>query len=115
MSIELLENRIAPAALFLNSKSASFSDSDGDLVTVSFSKPILTQANIASVISDGPTPAIDLTGLGKDAPGLSLAQGASIAFSVKKAVDGDGFASIASINASGLDLASIWPRSPAQR
>jgi hypothetical protein len=42
MSIELLENRIAPAALFLNSKSASFSDSDGDLVTVSFSKPILT-------------------------------------------------------------------------
>ena len=107
MSIELLENRIAPAALFLNSKSASFSDSDGDLVTVSFSKPILTQANIASVISDGPTPAIDLTGLGKDAKGLSLAQGASIAFSVKKAVDGDGFASIASINASGLDLASI--------
>lgn len=107
MSIELLENRIAPAALFLNSKSASFSDSDGDLVTVSFSKPILTQANLASVLSDGPTPAIDLTGLGKDAKGLSLAQGASISFSVKKGTSGDGFASIASINASGLDLASI--------
>jgi hypothetical protein len=107
MSIELLENRIAPAALFLNSKSASFSDSDGDLVTVSFSKPILTQANLASVLSDGPTPAIDLTGLGKDAEGLSLAQGASISFTVKKAVGGDGFASIASINASGVDLASI--------
>jgi hypothetical protein len=107
MSIELLENRIAPAALFLNSKSASFSDSDGDLVTVSFSKPILTQANLASVLSDGPTPAIDLTGLGKDAKGFSLAHLSGISFSVKKGASGDGFASIASINASGIDLSSI--------
>jgi hypothetical protein len=107
MSIELLENRIAPAALFLNSKSASFSDSDGDIVTVSFSKPILTQANLASVLSDGPTPAIDLTGLGKDAKGLNLAHLSGISFSVKKGASGDGFASIASINASGIDLSSI--------
>jgi hypothetical protein len=107
MSIELLENRIAPAAVFLNSKSASFSDSDGDIVTVSFSKPILTPANVASVISDGPTPAIDLTGLPKDAKGLSPAHLSRISLSVKKGLSGDGFASIASINASGIDLASI--------
>jgi hypothetical protein len=107
MSIELLENRIAPAAVFINSKSASFSEPDGDIVTVSFSKPILTQANLASVLSDGPTPAIDLTGLGKDAKGFSLAHLSGISFSVKKGASGDGFASIASINASGIDLSSI--------
>ena len=44
--IEPLEARIAPAALtFLNSKTATFKDVDGDLVTISISKGGITFAD----------------------------------------------------------------------
>ena len=49
-SIELLESRIAPAAVFINSSTARCTDADGDSITVKFSKGILTQDNVDEVL-----------------------------------------------------------------
>ena len=50
MNVESLESRIAPAAVFLNSTKARYTDVDGDAVMVTFSKPILTAANVNTVL-----------------------------------------------------------------
>ena len=49
-SLEFLEPRIAPAIL-LSPQSFSYIDIDGDDVRVTFSKPILTQANFDSIVN----------------------------------------------------------------
>jgi hypothetical protein len=49
ISIEPLEDRIAPATLLPGGKIVTFTDQDGDDVTVKFSKPILTNANVGSI------------------------------------------------------------------
>src|SRR6476659_2580849 len=48
--IEALEARIAPAAVFINATTATYNDTDGDHVTVKFSKPLLTVANVDTVL-----------------------------------------------------------------
>lgn len=107
-TIELLESRIAPAAVFVSSKIATYTDSDGDLVKVSFSKAILTAGNVGSIVVEtgNGLDNIDLTAAALDAHNVSLAKGATITVAVTSVV-GDGFADVAKITATGIDLGAI--------
>ncbi len=108
-SIELLESRIAPAAVFVNATTAKYTDVDGDDVLVKFSKPILTMANVTSVLLTTAASGIgdqlqtiDLTGV------AATAQGTSITVTAKHgASGGDGFADVAQISATGIDLGVV--------
>ncbi len=112
-SIELLESRIAPAVstvAFVDSHTATYTDVDGDLVTVKFSNPILTATNINTVLRVGgagegnfvKTLALDGTA------GLATsAAGTDITVSVKAAPLGDGLAEIGDISAPGIDLGTV--------
>src|SRR5687767_2890429 len=83
LNIELLESREAPATLVGNNK-VTYQDLDGDNVTVTFSKPILTPANVDAVFKfdtgtvNGSNSAkqqlrrIDLPGLGTAASGVNI-------------------------------------------
>src|SRR3954447_4057735 len=58
-SLELLETRIAPSTLaFINPTTATYTDPDGDAVTVKFTKPILSADNVGHVLV---TAAVDAT------------------------------------------------------
>jgi len=108
--IERLEPRIAPAAVFDSATSAHFTDADGDLVKISFSKPILTAANIGNVIATTGSglgeflQAIDLEALAnpQDAKGINITLAAK-----RTAAGGDGFASVGTIKATNIDLGTI--------
>src|SRR5262245_24183438 len=99
-----LESRDAPATLVGLNK-VTYQDADGDAVTVTFSKPILTAANVNTVFGfdtgtvNGSNAApqqlrqIALTGIGVPATGASLA-----VMAVRSAVNGgDGFAAVGQI------------------
>lgn len=113
-SLEALESRIAPASLKLvNPTTATYTDGDGDLVKVQFSKGILDMANLSSVLVTTAVDAthdqlqkIDLTVAGLKVP----AGGASITVTVTPKLPGDGFANIGYINATGLDLGAVTIR-----
>lgn len=107
-NIEILEARIAPATLLRVSPTvATYTDLDHDTVTVKFSKPILTDANLASILVTAPSGAgdqlqkIDLTGLG------AAAAGTSITVTAVKDPTGDGLADIGAIDATGIDLGQV--------
>ncbi len=79
-SLEILEPRIAPAKL-LGPAAFSYTDIDGDSVKVTFSKPILTEANFDSIVNltgglagTGSQDLIelDLAGLGAPAKGMNI-------------------------------------------
>ncbi|HEV7403389.1 MAG TPA: hypothetical protein VGO11_10695 [Chthoniobacteraceae bacterium] len=113
-SLEALESRIAPSTLqMMNPTTATYTDGDGDLVKVKFSKGILSAANLAGVLvttAVDPThdqlQKIDLTVAGLVVP----AGGTSITVTVTPKLPGDGFANIGYINATGLDLGAVTIR-----
>ena len=123
LTIEQLEARIAPALLigpraifpsstvtFVSATTATYTDVDGDLVTVKFSKSILTAANVATVLVTSPIDpthdqlqTIDLT-----VPGLAKpAAGTTITLTVAQKGAGDAFANVGYIKATGLDLGAV--------
>ena len=91
-SIELLESRIAPAAVFINSSTARCTDADGDSITVKFSKGILTQDNVDEVLIENGN------GLERINPG---SKPVSFSVSVAKGPSGDGLAAIGASSPSG--------------
>ena len=105
-SIELLEARIAPAAVFVNSSTATYDDVDGDHVTVKFTKPILTSGvggNLAAVFTfnaAGYLADLDLTA-------STSPDGTGVAFTVSKVAGGDGLANVGYINATGHNLGAV--------
>ena len=107
-SLEPLEPRIAPASTlaFVDANTATYNDVDGDHVTVHFSKPILTQANLTTLLVTMPKGAGDLL-QEIHLMGLSAATGTDIMVSVKAAPGGDGFTEVQRINATGIDLGTI--------
>lgn len=104
--IEALEPRIAPSVVILNSHTATYTDVDGDLVTIKVSKGTLNDNVFTSTINmggGGPPPEqleeIDLT----QGSGFN---GANLTISVVQN-GGDGFANIGFINATGIDLGKV--------
>lgn len=99
--IEPLEPRIAPASAFV-----TYTDVDGDLVKITATK----SGTAAPPLDDG-----DLTFTDFDPDGqlarLNLTdagfQGASITFTVTKKADGDGFAHVGHLDATGRDLGTV--------
>jgi hypothetical protein len=116
--VEPLEPRIAPAIFsstvkFVNPTTATYTDVDGDLVTVKFSKAILSMANVGTVLLTSPIdPTHDqLQVINLKAPGLAKpAAGTSITITVAQKGSGDSFANVGYINGTGLDLGAVTIR-----
>jgi hypothetical protein len=106
--IEFLEARIAPATL-LNPKAISYTDVDGDVVTVKLSKAVLTATNAETVFVFN-TAFSDTTA--QQLQSINLATLATAGISVKlvaKATGGkgDGFAAVGEINSAGFGVGKI--------
>ena len=105
-SIEHLESRIAPAALFVSTTAAKYTDPDGDLVTVRFSKPILTVGNLADILTTTASGTGDvLTKI--NLAGRAAAAGTTITVSAAVAGNGDGLTTVGTIDATGIDLGAV--------
>ena len=94
--IETLEVRIAPAAVFVNATTATYTDVDGDLVTVKFSKSLLTPANLSNILGTS------ASGLGDHLDTISFtsvsgSDGTNITVSAKLAGQGNGLADVTRI------------------
>ncbi|MHA3773991.1 hypothetical protein ACXR0O_20865 [Verrucomicrobiota bacterium sgz303538] len=103
-SIERLEPRVAPAVVILNPHTATFTDIDGDHVTITVSKGTLTVANLltAAKLQGDQLQLIDFSSGGFDDANLTV--------SVKRAPEGDGLAHIGYVNSTGHDLGAITIR-----
>jgi hypothetical protein len=108
-SVELLETRIAPSTLaLLSPTSAKYTDTDGDTVTVKFTKSILTQGNFQQVlVITTDAPGDHLTQINLTAAPAAKAQGTGIAVRVVAGPLGDGATTVGYINADGLDLGAV--------
>jgi hypothetical protein len=101
-AVESLESRIAPSVVIINGgKGATYTDVDGDHVTILVSTGGLTAGNFTTVPSGGgdQLEKLDLTAAGFE--------GASVTVKVAKAVTGDGLVDIGAIDATGRDLVSV--------
>jgi len=103
MNIEPLESRIAPAVVVnpLNPNVATYTDVDGDKVTIKVSIGTFTDANFTSEVrgSGEQLLLIDLHNGGFDNTNLTIR--------VKKAPEGDGLAHIGAIDSSGHRLGTV--------
>jgi len=98
---------LAPTFVAANGRSATFLDTDGDLITVTINKGTLTAANFLYRGINGGTggtiESIDLTAGANPA----AFKGATLTVKAAKAVGGDGFVNIGRVNATGIDLAKV--------
>ena len=111
-SIELLEDRIAPATLLPGGKIVTFTDIDGDLVTVKFSKPVLTAGNVGTVFQFAGSVFADtgaqqlgtlnVAGLGATASGVDI----SITAKRSATTGGNGAVDLGGLNASNVNFAT---------
>jgi hypothetical protein len=102
-SIELLESRIAPASL--TGRVLTYTDVDGDKVTVSFSKGSLAADNFVFDTAFGSTGAQQLQRI--DLIDEIDIEGSNIVVKVAKAATGDGVAHLGEILATGHDLGIV--------
>ena len=128
-SLELLEPRIAPASFLVvrtnsttfadagglaslfnistDGKTATYTDLDGDIVSVAVSKGRLRSENFIRTVQPG-TGRIDVDLLDLTALGLGAKfQGANLTVNVTQSGGGDGFGDLAGINARGIDLGRV--------
>ena len=100
-ALETLESRTLLSVVILNGgKSATYTDIDGDSVTITVSKGTLTFADFTPSVGDN----IQLQELDLSAGGFD---GANISMKVVKNGTGNGFADIGYINSSGHDLGTV--------
>jgi hypothetical protein len=101
--IELLESRIAPAATFVNATTATYTDTDGDHVTVKFTQPILTKANVSAVLgmSGSQLQQVNV------ASGNGVHNGLGISITAQTVGGGDDHVSVGWIKATGFDLGKV--------
>jgi hypothetical protein len=106
-SLESLESRIAPAGVFVNSKTVKYTDVDGDAVTLTSSVPLFTPSNLDDFLTftDGKLSRLDLTSVG----GKPSAAGAAISIVATSGStgQGDGLVNVGYIEATGVDLKSV--------
>src|SRR5262245_43508546 len=93
-TVELLESRITPASMF------TYSDGDGDQVTVTSSRGDLAGTFQFATVGVG----VELAVLDLTDPAF---QGANLAVSVTRAGSGDGLTSVGGIKATGNDLGEV--------
>jgi hypothetical protein len=99
LSVEELEPRRAPAVL-VNAHTLTFTDVDGDKVTITASRGDLAgKATFAHVGAGQQLQVLDLTD--------AAFQGANLTTAVIKAATGDGLVNIGRINATGRDLGKV--------
>ena len=102
-SLELLESRIAPAAI--TGRVLTYTDQDGDHVTVTFSKGTLAEGMFTfnnAFATTGPQQ-LQLIHI----PFMGDFQGTNLTVAVKSAAGGDGRAAIGYIDAEGVDLGTV--------
>lgn len=100
--LEALEARIAPAVIIsTDGHSATYTDVDGDQVTIKVSEGLLTAGMFTTTAqgSGEQLNSINFSGGGFD--------GTDITFLVKKSAGGDGFADVGAINSKGHDLGKV--------
>jgi hypothetical protein len=101
LRLEELESRLAPATI--TPSMATYTDVDGDAVTVKISRGSFSPANFQFTPS-GPGEFLQTI----DLQGDPAFQGANLTISVKRnATSGDGFVYVGGINASGIDLGAV--------
>ena len=113
LCLESLEGRDAPATLVGPTK-VTYQDTDGDNVTVLFTKPILNAGNVNSVFTFD-TGTVDGSNSTKqqlrsiNLTGIALAAGTTISVSAVRSpvTGGDGFAAVGQVNATGIDLGAV--------
>lgn len=110
LRIDPLESRDAPATL-VNASQVEYQDVDGDIVTVKFSKPVLTTANVDSVFQfdtglvDGDNTVrqqlqtLDMTSLGN---------GKWVSVKATQANGGDGWVDVGWVKADGVDVREVY-------
>ncbi len=104
--VEPLESRIAPAAIFVNSKTVTYPDLDGDTVTIAANLPLFesTLSNL-TFTPDGNghdhLDALTLAGFSGNSTTLTLTIKAA------RGPLGDGLVNVGYINASGHDLSAV--------
>ncbi len=100
-SIELLESRIAPAVMILNATTATYTDVDGDRVTIKVSTGTLTGGLFTTTG----------LGLGEQLQTINFSAGgfdaANLTISVVRGDAGDGLAQVGFINSAGHDLGKV--------
>jgi hypothetical protein len=113
-ALQALETRETPATL-MSPTMVTYQDTDGDNVTVRFSKPVLTAANVNTVFHfnvDGVFGnslakqqlwEIDLAALGNAAQGTA----ASVLAARSLVHGGNGMANVGHVDATGIDLGSV--------
>ena len=114
LHLESLQGRDAPATLVGPTK-LTYQDTDGDNVTVTFSKPIVNPGNANSIFTfdfgtvDGSNAtkqllrSINLTGVGQAASGTAI----TVTAVRSPSTGGDGFAAVGHIDATGIDLGTV--------
>lgn len=95
--LEILESRIAPAAVF------RYTDVDGDKVTLTSSTGVDADLGNAAHVGGGQLQLLDL----QTAMFGNEFRDADLTFSVVKAAGGDGLAHVGFINATGVDLGKV--------
>jgi hypothetical protein len=102
---ELLESRIAPAALLPGGKSMTYTDVDGDLVKVTITKGTLAEADFTfnNAFGTAGSQQLQVVNFGAD---LDKA-GTNLIFTVVRKGTGDGFAHVGAITATGVDLGVV--------
>ncbi|WP_020471135.1 S53 family peptidase [Zavarzinella formosa] len=94
--------------VFVNSKTASYIEPDGDKVTVTFTKPILTAANVGTIVSAAKVGTSGYQLQAINLSGLTAAAGTNITVAAKRTLaNSDGLATVGLIDASGIDLGTV--------
>ena len=109
-----LESRLLLATL-VNTTTLTYQDTDGDNVTVSFSRPILTNATVANSVFTFDTGTVNGSNAGKqqlrsiNLASLPAAAGTTITTTAVRSATtgGDGFAALGQINATGRDISTV--------
>ncbi len=96
-SLEPLESRIAPAAVF------AYTEADGDHVTIKTSIGTTADLTSAATVVGGQLQTLDLS----NAAWSGEFAGATVTISVKKGPAGDGEAAVGYLNATGTDLGTV--------
>jgi hypothetical protein len=116
LCLEPLESRHAPAKL-LGPTALTYQDKDGDIVIVSFSRPVLAAGAPGTIFTFDSGPGavngsaaakeqlrrIDLTGVPAAATGTSI----RVTAVRSPATGGDGFAAVGEVVATGIDLGAV--------